>query len=39
MMYFKAFLIGDDAVAEKYTRNIREAKALGREAKNFDQEV
>ena len=39
MMYFKALLMGDDEVAEKIlaTKGPGEAKALGREVKNFDQ--
>lgn len=41
MMYFKALLMGDDAVSEKIlaTKGPREAKALGRQVSNFDQEV
>ena len=41
MMYFKALLMGDDAVAEKIlaTSGPGEAKALGREVKNSDREV
>ena len=41
MMYFKALLMGDDEVAEKIlaTKGPGEAKALGREVKNFDQQL
>ncbi|MCJ1459064.1 hypothetical protein MMC28_009441 [Mycoblastus sanguinarius] len=41
MMYWKALLMGDDAVAEKIlvAPGPGEAKALGREVSNFDQEV
>ena len=41
MMYFKALLMGDDEVAEKIlaTKGPAEAKALGREVKNWDQQV
>ena len=41
MMYFKALLMGDDEVAEKIlaASGPGEAKALGREVKEFDQEV
>ena len=41
MMYWKALLMGDDATAEKIlaTSGPAEAKALGREVSNFDQEV
>ena len=41
MMYFKALLMGDDAIAEKIyaSQTPREAKALGRQVSNFDQDV
>ena len=41
MMYWKALLMGDDEIAEKIlaTSGPAEAKALGREVSNFDQEV
>lgn len=41
MMYWKALLMGDDEVAEKIlaTESPGEAKALGREVRDFDQEV
>lgn len=41
MMYWKALLMGDDAIAEKIlaTSGPAEAKALGREVSNFDQQV
>ena len=41
MMYWKALLMGDDATAEKIlaAKNPAEAKALGREVSDFDQEV
>ena len=41
MMYFKALLMGHDEVAEKIlaSKGPAEAKALGREVKNFEQQV
>ena len=40
-MYFKALLMCDDEVAEKNlaTKGPGDAKALGREVKNFDQQL
>ncbi len=41
MVYFKALLLGDNAVAEKIlvTKGPGEIKALEREVSNFDQDV
>ncbi len=41
MMYFKALLTGDDAIAEEIlaTKGPGKAKALGREVSRFDQDV
>ena len=41
MMYWKALLMGDDTIGEKIlaSKGPGEAKALGREVSNFDQEV
>lgn len=41
MMYWKALLMGDDEIADRIlaASDPAEAKALGREVSNFDQEV
>ena len=41
MMYWKALLMGDDAIAKKIfdSGGPGEAKSLGRQVQNFDQEV